>query len=73
MPYYEYRCSECGREFEVRASFAEKQAGLDPECPACHAKKADQVITAGLVLRGSNGGGAGPPCCGPNAGPGCCG
>ncbi len=72
MPYYEYRCKECGRVFEIRASFAEKSAGLDPECPVCHAKEAQQVVTAGLMLRGAAGD-ASSSCCGPNAGPGCCG
>ncbi len=72
MPYYAYRCDKCGEAFEVRASFQEKEAGLAPECPRCHAQGARQVVTAGLVLRGSNGGGASPSGCGPNAGPGCC-
>lgn len=74
MPYYEYRCEQCGEEFEIVASIKEKTAGLDPECPKCHAKMTRQVITAGVVLRG---GGGAPlampmPGCGPSAGPGCC-
>ncbi len=72
MPYYQYHCAECDEIFEVRASFAEKSAGLDPECPACHAKKAQQVITAGMLVRGSTDSAA-TSCCGPNAAPGCCG
>jgi len=72
MPYYEYRCEQCGEEFEVRATFKEKEAGLDPECPKCRVRKARQLLTAGLVLRGSGGETISPSCCGPSAGPGCC-
>ncbi len=71
MPYYAYRCEKCGEAFAVRASFQEKAAGLEPECPKCHAREARQLVTAGLVLRGGNGDGASLSCCGPNAGPGC--
>lgn len=30
MPVYAYTCSTCGAELEVRASVAEKTAGLSP-------------------------------------------
>ncbi len=74
MPYYQYRCAECGEAFEVRATFAEKEAGLNPECPKCHTREVRQVLTAGLMLRAGGGDGASLSggCCGPNAGPGCC-
>jgi putative FmdB family regulatory protein len=73
MPLYDYHCEKCDEIFEVRASIAEKQAGLKPECPTCHSAKTKQVLTAGLVIRGSDGGSVAFPACGPNAGPGCCG
>ena len=73
MPYYDYRCAECGAIFEVRASIKEKEAGLNLECAQCHSGEVRQVITAGLVLHGSSGDSV-PLCgCGPNARPGCCG
>ncbi len=72
MPFYAFQCEECGETFEVRASIKEKEAGLKPECPKCHNKKIRQVITAGLVIRGSDGGSLSLPACGPDAGPGCC-
>ena len=72
MPLYDYRCERCDEVFEVRASIKEKEAGLQPECPKCHSPKARQVITAGLVIRRSDGGGLAFPACDPNAGPGCC-
>jgi len=75
MPFYAFQCEQCKEAFEVRASIKEREAGLQPECPNCHSLQAKQVITAGLVVRGSDGGSlaSSPRGCGPNAGPGCCG
>ena len=72
MPFYNFQCEQCGETFDVRASIKEKEAGLDPECPKCHTKTARQLITAGLVIRGSDGSRVALPACGPSAGPGCC-
>ena len=72
MPIYNFQCQQCLEIFEVRATFKEKEAGLEPECPNCHSQETYQMITAGLVLRGSNGVNLSVPSCGPNAGPGCC-
>ncbi len=72
MPFYNFQCEQCHETFDVRASIKEKEAGLEPECPKCHSKTTRQVITAGLVLRGSNGSRIALPGCGPDAGPGCC-
>jgi putative FmdB family regulatory protein len=72
MPLYDYHCEKCDEVFEVRASIAEKQAGLTPVCPKCHNSKTKQVLTAGLVIRGGDGASLPFPACGPNAGPGCC-
>ena len=74
MPLYDYQCKQCQAIFEVRATFKEKEAGLEPECLACHSKKTHQLLTSGLFLRKS---GDGTDVtwqgCGPNADPGCCG
>jgi putative FmdB family regulatory protein len=72
MPYYDFQCEKCEEVFEVRASIAEKQAGLHPECPKCQSQKTRQRITAGLVIRGSDGASLSWPACDPSAGPGCC-
>lgn len=72
MPYYDYRCAECGAVFEVHASIKEKETGLHLECPQCHAREVRQVITAGLVIHSSSDSRL-LSGCGPNAGPGCCG
>ena len=74
MPLYDYQCKQCQTVFEVRATFKEKEAGLEPECPQCHTKKTHQLLTTGLFLRKSDDGADVTwPGCGPNAGPGCCG
>lgn len=76
MPTYEYVCSECQNKFDVRASIAQKEAGLKPECPNCHSKKTIQVFSGFAIGGGSKGGfnpgGGFMPGCGPTAGPGCC-
>ncbi len=51
MPTYEYKCSDCGHEFE------EFQAISDPPitiCPSCNGKT-ERVISggAGLIFKGS--------------------
>jgi putative FmdB family regulatory protein len=74
MPLYDYQCNKCQAVFEVRATFKEKEAGLEPECPQCHSKKTHQLLTSGLFLRKSDDGADLTwPGCGPNSGPGCCG
>ena len=74
MPLYDYQCNYCQTIFEVRASFKEKEAGLQPECPQCNSQDVRQVLTAGLLLQiGGDGAAHNLPVCGPNSGPGCCG
>ena len=53
MPIYEFKCKECGHEFEVimRAS-ANKE---DVVCPKCHAKNQDRLMSA--FSSGSSSGG----------------
>jgi putative FmdB family regulatory protein len=42
MPMYAYRCDACGHEFDVRASFADKDAGLEPTCPRVRTGERDR-------------------------------
>ncbi len=72
MPFYDYRCRECGQVFEVRATFKEKDEGLRPICPSCESKETEQVVSAPMVVRAGDGASAVPLGCGPSAGPGCC-
>lgn len=73
MPTYNFQCEKCSEIFEVRATFKEKEDGLEPECPKCLSKETRQMITAGFVLRGSDGSSLSLPGCGPvGCGPGAC-
>ena len=72
MPFYAYQCEHCEKVFEVRATIKEREVGLHPECPTCHATQVKSKITAGLVMHGNDGGSlssAGPAC----GSGGCCG
>ena len=50
MPTYEYRCRQCGREFEVFQRMSDEPAA---PCPACE-HVAERLISggAGLLFRG---------------------
>jgi putative FmdB family regulatory protein len=40
MPLYEYRCKDCGTEFEKRLSFSEAdELPACPECASAHTQK----------------------------------
>lgn len=78
MPIYAFQCEQCHDTFDVRATIRERQEGLDPECPHCHAHESQQVITSGVMLHGAGGDSrraalAPAAGCGWGAGPGCCG
>lgn len=72
MPVYSFQCQDCQEVFDVHATFKEKEAGLEPQCPKCQSQQTKQVITAGLFIRGNDGASLSLPACGPSAGPGCC-
>jgi putative FmdB family regulatory protein len=53
MPVYEFQCQNCGKKFEIVATLAEKEAGLDPTCPKCDRQGARQVFSRFTLLTGS--------------------
>jgi putative FmdB family regulatory protein len=70
---YDYKCKRCGEAFEVWATLAEKEGGLQPECPKCQSKETKQMMGAlsiggGSTKSSSRGEDIPPPMCGP----GCC-
>jgi putative FmdB family regulatory protein len=75
MPLYDYQCIHCQTIFEVRASFREKEMGLEPVCPNCQSVETHQVLTAGLFLHKGSGDASSlfSSNCDPNSGAGCCG
>ncbi|MGQ9708514.1 MAG: FmdB family zinc ribbon protein [bacterium] len=53
MPVYEYSCEQCGEKFDVIATLAEKEAGLQPVCPSCGGMNVRQVFGRFTVVGGS--------------------
>ena len=51
MPTYEYRCKNCGHDFE---EFQKITAAPLTQCPVCHQKALTRVIGggAGLIFKG---------------------
>jgi len=75
MPFYEYRCQECGREFVVRATIKQKEEGLQPACPLCGCEETRVVMRSPQMLRrrdGARTGSGSGGCCGPGSREGCC-
>lgn len=78
MPTYEYHCKECGYYFDVKATIAEKEKGLDVACEQCGSKELQQVFGGFAIVGGqtvnvksSDSQNSGGGCCG-GAGSGCC-
>lgn len=42
MPIYEYKCIECGNEFDLRTSIAEAEHVC---CPKCGAKRLQRILS----------------------------
>jgi len=53
IPVYEFQCQDCGKKFDVVATLAEKEAGLDPACPQCGRTRARQVFSRFTLIAGS--------------------
>ena len=67
MPTYKYNCKECENTFSIKASIAEKSAGLEPACPECGSKDVYQSFGSIGIIGSSQ---SGPGGCAPNTG--CC-
>ena len=53
IPVYEFQCQDCGKKFEIVATLAEKEVGLDPACPKCGRMRARQVFSRFTLIAGS--------------------
>lgn len=45
MPYYEFKCKDCGKRFMVKETFAEHDEHRRITCPKCESHNADRIIT----------------------------
>lgn len=50
MPLYQYHCPDCNKDFERRASMAER--GRKQECPTCGGKADRRAVTAFAAMVG---------------------
>ena len=50
MPRYDYRCSGCGHEFEVKQSFSDEPVAL---CPQCGVGSRRVIHSVPVVFKGS--------------------
>jgi putative FmdB family regulatory protein len=50
MPIYEYQCSSCGNQFELRQKFSDEPA---TECPKCGGPIQKLISQASFALKGS--------------------
>lgn len=44
MPTYDYRCEDCGHEFELVLSISEHDK-TTPACPKCQSQRVQQTVT----------------------------
>lgn len=51
MPLYEYRCNDCGKEFEKMVRFSE--TGQNPACPSCEGQDTRKMISSFASLGNS--------------------
>lgn len=50
MPRYDYRCTSCGHQFELRQSFS---AATVQECPICGADSNRKIHAPPVIFKGS--------------------
>ena len=50
MPRYDYRCSDCGHEFEVKQSFSDEPVAA---CPLCGVDSRRVIHSVPVVFKGS--------------------
>ncbi len=55
MPIYEYRCHNCGREFEKLMGFNDPDT-QSPECPDCQSRNTQKRMST-FASRGAQGSG----------------
>ena len=50
MPRYDYRCSDCGHEFEIKQSFSDEPVAA---CPLCGVESRRVIHSVPVVFKGS--------------------
>ncbi|MDD2443245.1 MAG: zinc ribbon domain-containing protein [Desulfotomaculaceae bacterium] len=60
MPIYEFRCTECGRRFEILCAMGESGGSL--HCPKCGAGSPERVMSSFNATGTGGGKGTGSEC-----------
>ena len=50
MPIYEYKCKDCGYQFEIKQRITEDAL---TECPKCGGRIERMIFGAGIVFKGN--------------------
>ncbi|MCU0248499.1 MAG: zinc ribbon domain-containing protein [Bryobacter sp.] len=58
MPMYEYRCEQCGKQFEQLRRMSEADTGV--VCPACQSQDVARLLSTCAFSGGSASGGGAP-------------
>jgi putative FmdB family regulatory protein len=66
MPIYNYKCEDCGADFEIKATLEEKENVEKFKCLSCDSVKIKQQITGTNFISKNkeSGGGCEGGCCG---------
>jgi putative FmdB family regulatory protein len=46
MPFYEYICGDCNKEFAIFLSLKDREANPSVTCPSCKSDKVNKKFTA---------------------------
>ncbi len=49
MPFYDYKCGDCGHAFEQMLRIADMEKPTKKKCPSCGKKKVELVVGAPAV------------------------
>ncbi|MDZ7412196.1 MAG: zinc ribbon domain-containing protein, partial [candidate division KSB1 bacterium] len=44
MPTYEFKCLDCGHQFEIFTSISQKEKGLELKCSKCGSEKVGEIF-----------------------------
>lgn len=68
MPFYEYACKRCGKEFETLV-----RSSSEPDCPSCHSTELEKKLSVFATASAKQAAPVGPcGSCGHPDGPGSC-
>lgn len=63
MPAYDFRCTECGHDFELRLSMSAYAEGEGRVCPECSSSQVERAWTAvNVIASGSRSSSPAPGC-----------